>query len=199
MWLSLQILFVYFWPCHPYFILQFYSIVFILVFIHYSSTSLTSVWSLLPQAAWWLQWEYPVSPRPGSQGIPPCLPITIWRKFCGLPYRDIVSTCLILITPHYQSGHELFHGAVVNHELLVTSPNSLHTSPGHLTHSSSENCRWVDKCKTLGLICGIPNIFVWRPLPTSECHVGTQSLYFLWLLGWAKLEKNDKGIILWHK
>ena len=43
-------------------------------------------------------------------------------------------------------------------------------------------------------------ISVWWPLPTAECHVSAQSLYFLWLLHGQNSRKTTKqGIILWHK
>ena len=36
------------------------------------------------------------------------------------------------------------------------------------------------------------DISAWRPLPTDECHVGAQSLHFLWLFDGEKQQSSKE-------
>ena len=43
------------------------------------------------------------------------------------------------------------------------------------------------------------DIYMWRPLPTDECHVGVRSLHFLSLFDGQNSRKVTKYVIIWYK
>ena len=68
----------------------------------------------------------------------------------------------------------VYVNAIVIFSTLLITVESYNYAPPPFVHASIGQNRG-------GVYSRDSDIYMWRPLPTDECHVGARSLHFLWL------------------